>query len=152
MPKKILEEDYVKREDVKAVINLFRHEPRLQYSEIREKLGLKKGNLKPYNKEKYLKYKGSYRIINHETQLQRILKKLEEFETLYKYRRERGPSYYFVIPQELLFSLELQDTIKITKSMFFAMRERQKSLEKKYKDCHERNLALIDENARLKNN
>jgi hypothetical protein len=133
MPKLIIEAEYVERDDVKTVIKLFEMNQVLQYSEIRRELGLKKGELKPYN----------LRPIKYEIELVRILKRLTKFEVLFKSKVGRY-SFYRLNP------LKYQEKFSRPKRRFEDIKKDKKGIERELIECREQSMALILENTKLK--
>lgn len=133
MPKKIIESEYAERDDVKAVIKLFESNHVLQYSEIRRELGLKKSELGPYD----------VRPIRYEIELVRILKRLIEFGILFKSKVGRD-SFYRLNP------VKYQDKFSTPERRFPDILKDKKGIEREYIECREQNMALVLENARLK--
>jgi len=133
MPKIINESEYLKRDDVKAVIQQFELLEVLKYSEIRKNLGLKKRELRPYNT----------RPVKYEVELVRILKRLMKFDFLFKSKMGNN-SYYRINPSKLK---EIKS--RPTKS-FENIKKDKKGIEKELIEIREQSMALILENTRLK--
>lgn len=133
MPKLIIESEYVERDDVKAVIELFESNNVLQYSEIRRGLGLKKSEFKPYD----------MRPIKYEIELVRVLKRLASFEILLKAKAGRD-SFYRLNPKKL------QEKFSKPKRRFSDISKYKKGIEKELIELREQNMMLILENSKLK--
>ena len=133
MPKLIIESEYVERDDVKAVINLFERKQVLKYAEIRRELVFKKSKIRPYN----------VRLIKHEIELVRILKRLIKFGILFKSKVTRD-SFYLLNP------LKYGGKFSTTKRRFADIKKDKKGIEREMIEYRERNMALILENTKLK--
>ncbi len=133
MPKLINESEYIERDDVKEVLKLFELSNVLQYSEIRRELGLKKGDLRPYN----------LRPITYEVELVRILNRLIKFEILFKAKVGRD-SYYRLNP------IKHKEKFSRPKKSFEDIKKGKKGIEKELIEYRQQNMALILENTKLK--
>lgn len=132
MPKIINEPQYIQRKEVKAVLMLFEGEKKLQYKEIRNELLPARGETSPIKLQP----------IKHEVELVRILKRLVKFGVLFKSKGKRD-SFYKINPRKF-------GGPTATKRRFLSVKKDKKGIEKEILDIREQNMALILENARLK--
>jgi regulator of replication initiation timing len=129
MPKKIIESEYIEREEVKAVITLFESSNVLQYCDVRRDIGLKKSEFLPFD----------VRPVNHEVELVRILRRLVDFGFLLKSVVGRK-SYYRLNPSKF----------KTKKREFADIKKDKSGMERELIEYREQNMQLILENAELK--
>ena len=133
MPKRIIESEYVGRGEVKAVMELFESNNVLQYSEVRRLMGLKKSEFLPYD----------VRPVKYEVELVRILGRLVDFGILLKSVVGRK-SYYRLNPPKYM------KKISSAKRDFADIKKDKKGIERELIEYREQNMALIMENAKLK--
>ena len=129
MPKKIIESEYIEREEVKAAMELFESSNVLQYCDVRRELGLKKSEFLPYD----------VRPVKHEVELVRILGRLVDFGIILKSVVGRK-SYYRLNPSRY----------RTTKREFADIKKDKSGIEKELIEYREQNMQLILENAELK--
>ncbi len=133
MPKRIIESEYIEREDVKAIMELFESNNVLQYCDVRRSTGLKKSEFLPYDA----------RPVKYEVELVRILGRLVDFGILLKSAVGKK-SYYRLNPPKY------RKKISSAKREFTDVKKGKLGIEKELIEYREQNMALILENAELK--